>query len=131
MITTNTKVKGACNGCDIERIFLAALDGGRHVDGTPTGLCNGCFNRAGDDNAVSDGNMTCAEFRANWGAHSTYCTCAAVAVGVPAADTWTVTLTTVQINRLFAAMLAGRTTDRLSDDDLTLMLALNGAAPIK
>lgn len=31
------------------------------------------WEKAGDNNAVSDGNMTCAEYFARWGEHSDYC----------------------------------------------------------
>ena len=40
-----------------------------------TGVCKPCFDKAGDDNAVSDGQMTCPEFYARWGEHSEYCDC--------------------------------------------------------
>jgi hypothetical protein len=69
VITTNgQRIKGTCNGCQIERIYLAATNG----DGT--GLCAGCYDRAGDENMVSDGHMSCTEFLARYGAHSEYCT---------------------------------------------------------
>jgi hypothetical protein len=36
-------------------------------------LCTPCFDRAGDDNSVADGAMTCAEYRGQYGDHSEYC----------------------------------------------------------
>ncbi len=37
------------------------------------GVCVPCYDKAGDDNSVSDGHMTCAEFRSKYGTHSEYC----------------------------------------------------------
>lgn len=44
------------------------------------GLCNECFNMAGDENMVADGNMTCVEFQAIYGQHSDYCDCSVEAM---------------------------------------------------
>ena len=35
-------------------------------------MCNRCWQMGGDDNAVSDGDMTEDEFFAAWGEHSTW-----------------------------------------------------------
>jgi hypothetical protein len=70
MITTNKRTIGLCTACH-ERKHLAALTG------TLVGLCTRCYDMAGDDNAVSDGHMTCADFKARYGEHSQYCDCAA------------------------------------------------------
>lgn len=36
-------------------------------------ICDPCFDKAGDQNAVSDGHMTCDQFQAQYGEHSEYC----------------------------------------------------------
>jgi len=124
MITTNRRTVGTCTYCGQSGLALAALDG----SAPNTGLCGTCWDRAGDENAVADGHLTCAAFAARYdGDHSDYCDCAPVA---PADPQWTVNLTTTQINRLFAALIKGEDTSRLSDDDLNIMLALNGADPV-
>ena len=51
-----------------------------HDGGPGSVLCVDCWERAGDENMVADGNMTCAAFLARYGAHSDYCDCAAVPV---------------------------------------------------
>jgi hypothetical protein len=68
MITTNKPTIGLCTACH-ERKHLAALTG------TLVGLCEYCYDEAGDQNSVSDGHMTCAEFKAKHGYHSDYCNC--------------------------------------------------------
>jgi hypothetical protein len=75
MITTNKRTIGLCTACH-ERKHLAALTG------TLVGLCTRCYDMAGDDNAVSDGHMTCADFKARYGEHSQYCDCKAQASDV-------------------------------------------------
>jgi hypothetical protein len=72
MITTNKRTIGLCNMCH-ERKALAALTG------TLVGLCHACYDEAGDENAVSDGHMTCADFQSRYGKHSEYCDCKAQA----------------------------------------------------
>lgn len=48
----------------------------QRLDNGTTGYnCNRCFDRAGDENAVADGYMTCADFKARYGEHSDYCDC--------------------------------------------------------
>jgi ribosome-binding protein aMBF1 (putative translation factor) len=36
-------------------------------DGAELGLCNRCYEMAGDENAVADGQMTQEEFNQKWG----------------------------------------------------------------
>lgn len=40
------------------------------------GMCNSCFDKAGTQNMVADGIITCVEFQAIYGEHSDYCDCA-------------------------------------------------------
>ena len=42
-------------------------DGGFH--------CVDCWTKAGDQNMVADGQMSCREFMARYGEHSEYCDC--------------------------------------------------------
>jgi hypothetical protein len=40
-----------------------------------SGLCVECYNRAGDENSVADGYLSCATFVERYGQHSEYCDC--------------------------------------------------------
>lgn len=55
-----------CIGCG-KRTWASRIQNGT--------LCDPCFDRAGAENSVADGNMTCAEFLAEFGQHSEYCNC--------------------------------------------------------
>jgi len=118
MITTNRKVIGNCTYCGASGLALAAL-----TDGPRTGLCGTCYDRAGDENAVSDGHLTCAEFQSRYdGDHSEYCDCA------PKVTTYAITLTQDDLRHLVA--LAVREADasedgRMSAASLDLLMAVN------
>ena len=76
MITTNRKTVGDCMACPAEsntHKSLAAVEGFRPGSRIQQGLCYPCYDMAGDENMVSDGNMSCTEFLARWGKHSDYC----------------------------------------------------------
>lgn len=80
MITTTNRdkagkfTKGGNNGtltcmdCGkrVQRANIAAMEG-------PKGICVRCYDKASDENSVSDGYMTCDEFLVRYGVHSEYC----------------------------------------------------------
>jgi len=133
MITTNRKTVGDCTACPSDsntHKSLAATDGLRPGSRIPQGLCYPCYDRAGDENAVSDGTMTCALFLAQWGEHSDYCDCAPAQ---PVGTRYAVTLTQDDLRHLVALAVrdADRSEDgRMSGESIALLTAINAATTL-
>ena len=110
---------GYCQSCDRKVRDLVAVE--RRNAAGPVGLCQRCFDMAGDDNAVSDGHLACAVFFDRYGEHSNYCDCAAVAPAVDPA--YTVVLTKSQMERVLLALwMPGHDLD---EQDVAILTAMN------